>query len=87
MASKPKFARKYAGWTIALGAALGAVLGAIAGNMGVWLVIGVVIGIVIGASYRRKDPACPECEAMHQEHQARNQAWEQTEKSQPQLRS
>ncbi|MGC2449152.1 MAG: hypothetical protein WA477_16000 [Candidatus Sulfotelmatobacter sp.] len=83
MTSKPKFA----GLGIALGAALGAVFGVIAGNMGVWLAIGVAIGLVIGMSSRRKEPGCPECAAMHRVHEARSQSWQQTEKSEPQLRS
>ena len=59
---------KYAGVGIALGAALGAVAGAMAGNMGMWLAIGVAIGLVIGASMRRKQPGCPQCEALHRVH-------------------
>ncbi|HXJ86999.1 MAG TPA: hypothetical protein VMS18_09300 [Candidatus Binatia bacterium] len=62
---------KYAGLGIALGAALGAVAGVLAGNMGIWLSIGVVIGLVIGLSSRRKEPPCPECEAVHRAHQLR----------------
>ena len=60
--------RKYAGWTIALGAALGAVLGAIAGNMGVWLAVGVAIGLALGTTFRPKQPDCPQCTALHQSH-------------------
>ena len=61
--------RKFAGWTIALGAALGAVLGAMAGNMGVWLAVGVAIGLALGASFRPKRPECPQCAALHQSDQ------------------
>ena len=61
--------RKFAGWTIALGAALGAVLGAMAGNMGVWLAVGVAIGLALGASLRPKQPNCPHCEAMQRSHE------------------
>ena len=61
--------RKFAGWTIALGAALGAVLGAMAGNMGVWLAVGVAIGVALGAAFRPKQPECPQCAAMHRSHQ------------------
>jgi len=61
--------RKFAGWTIALGAALGAVLGAMAGNVGVWLAVGVAIGVALGASFRPKQPACPQCAATHRSHE------------------
>ena len=62
--------QKNAGLGIALGAALGAVFGVIAGNMGVWLAVGIAIGVAIGASWKRKGPACPDCEAVHSAHQA-----------------
>jgi hypothetical protein len=61
--------RKFAGWTIALGAALGAVLGAMAGNLGVWLAVGVAIGVALGASFRPKQPECPQCAATHRSHE------------------
>lgn len=67
MESKPK----HAGWGIALGAALGAVFGVVAGHVGVWLAIGVAIGMALGVSMKRKEPACPECAAMHRVHQPR----------------
>ena len=60
--------RKFAGWTIALGATLGAVLGAVAGNMGAWLAVGVAIGLALGAAFRPKQPDCPQCAALHQSH-------------------
>jgi len=82
MTSKPK----YTGLGIALGAALGAVFGILAGHIGVWLAIGIAIGVALGASFRRKEPACPECAAIHSVHEARRQLWQQTEKSAPQLR-
>jgi len=69
MTSKPK----YTGLGLALGAALGAVFGVVAGHMGVWLAIGVAIGMLLGASMRRKEPACPECAAMHRAHEMRRQ--------------
>jgi hypothetical protein len=65
---------KYAGLGIALGAALGAVAGMMAGNMGVWLAIGVAIGLVIGLSSRRKPTECPQCEAMHRQHELGSRA-------------
>ena len=61
MSSKPK----YEGWGIALGVALGAVAGILAGNVGIWLALGVAIGVAIGASFRRREPECPHCAAMH----------------------
>jgi uncharacterized membrane protein YgaE (UPF0421/DUF939 family) len=67
MERKPKFA----GLGIALGAALGAVFGVVAGHMGVWLAVGVAIGMAIGMTVRRREPQCPECEAIHRVHQAR----------------
>lgn len=66
MTSKPKFA----GLGLALGALLGAVFGILAGHVGAWLAIGVAIGMLLGASFRRKEPACPQCAAMHRVHQA-----------------
>ena len=66
MRSKPK----HAGLGIALGAVLGAVFGVVAGNVGVWLVVGVAIGVAIGAAWRRKQPECQQCAAMHQSHAA-----------------
>jgi len=66
MKAKPR----YGGLGIALGAALGAVFGVIAGNVGVWLAVGIAIGVAIGASWKRKGPACPDCEALHQSHEA-----------------
>ena len=65
---------KNAGRGLALGAALGAVAGAMAGNMGVWLAIGVAIGLVIGLSSRRKPTECPQCEAIHREHELGSRA-------------
>ena len=61
--------RKFAGWTIAIGAALGAVLGAMAGNMGVWLAVGVAIGLAMGSAFRTKQPDCPQCAELHQSHE------------------
>lgn len=66
MASKPTSA----GLGIALGAALGAAFGVIAGNIGVWLALGVAIGVAIGASWKRQEPHCPECAALHPSHEA-----------------
>jgi len=59
---------KYAGLGIALGAVLGVVFGLVAGHVGAWLAIGVAIGMLLGASMRRKQPGCPQCEAMHRVH-------------------
>lgn len=67
MTSKPK----YAGLGLALGALLGAVFGILAGHVGAWLAIGVAIGMVLGVSMRKKEPACPECAAMHRVHEMR----------------
>jgi hypothetical protein len=64
---------KHAGLGIALGALLGAVFGVLAGNMGVWLVIGIAIGVLIGASFRSKEPACPQCAQIHRAHELRRQ--------------
>jgi hypothetical protein len=57
---------------IALGAALGAVLGVAAGHLAIWLAIGVAIGIAIGGSIRRNGIDCPECAAVHREHEAKD---------------
>jgi hypothetical protein len=59
---------KLMGLGIALGAALGVVYGVMAGNVGAWLAVGTAIGIAIGVWVRRKEPACPECEAVHKMH-------------------
>jgi uncharacterized membrane protein YgaE (UPF0421/DUF939 family) len=64
MQSKPRFT----GLGIALGAVLGAVFGVLAGHMIVWLALGVAIGMLIGASFRRKEPTCPECAQIHSGH-------------------
>ena len=69
MKNKPN----HAGLGIALGAALGAVLGAIAGNVGVWLAVGVAIGVALGASLRRKQPKCPQCAELYEEHASKAQ--------------
>jgi len=63
---------KHTGLGIALGAALGAVAGVTAGHIGLWLAIGLVLGMVIGASFRRKEPGCPECAEMHRAHAIRS---------------
>jgi predicted lysophospholipase L1 biosynthesis ABC-type transport system permease subunit len=60
---------KHSGWLIALGAALGAVFGILAGHVGFWLIIGIAIGLALGAAFRRKQPVCPECAAIHRLHQ------------------
>ena len=67
MERKPKFT----GLGIALGAALGAVFGVVAGHMGVWLAVGVAIGMAIGMTFRRREPHCPECAAIHRAHEIR----------------
>ena len=67
MTSKPK----YTGLGLVLGAALGTVFGILAGHVGAWLAIGVAIGMVLGASMRKKEPACPECAAIHRVHEMR----------------
>jgi hypothetical protein len=59
---------KYPGLGIALGAALGALAGILAGNVGIWLAVGIAIGVAVGASLRKKEPECPQCEAMHRVH-------------------
>ncbi|MFZ0863656.1 MAG: hypothetical protein ABR881_12260 [Candidatus Sulfotelmatobacter sp.] len=64
---------KLNGLGIALGAALGAVFGVLAGHVGIWLAIGVAIGLVIGASFRRKQPDCPQCAQIHRAHELRRQ--------------
>jgi uncharacterized membrane protein YgaE (UPF0421/DUF939 family) len=61
----------HAGLGIALGAALGTILGVIAGNVGVWLAVGVAIGVAIGATFRRSQPDCPQCAAVHRAHELR----------------
>jgi hypothetical protein len=61
---------KHTGLGLALGAALGAVFGVVAGHVGAWLAIGVAIGVVLGASFRGKQPECPQCAALHHSHQA-----------------
>jgi RsiW-degrading membrane proteinase PrsW (M82 family) len=58
------------GLGIALGAALGAALGVAAGHLAIWLAIGVAIGVAIGGNVRRKGIDCPECAAVHREHEA-----------------
>jgi hypothetical protein len=63
---------KGVGLGIALGAALGAALGVAAGHLAIWLTIGVAIGIAIGGTIRRKGVECPQCAALHREHEARN---------------
>ena len=64
---------KLNGLGIALGAALGAVFGVLAGHVGIWLAIGVAIGLVIGASFRLKQPDCPQCAQIHRAHELRRQ--------------
>ena len=64
---------KLHGLGIALGAALGAVFGVMAGHVGIWLAIGVAIGVLLGASFRRKEPGCPQCAQLHRAHQLRRQ--------------
>jgi hypothetical protein len=56
---------KHAGLGIALGAALGTALGVAAGHIGAWLAIGVAIGMLLGASFRRRQPNCPQCAEIH----------------------
>jgi len=65
MKSKPRLT----GLGIALGAALGTVFGVVVGHTGVWLAVGVAIGVAIGASLRSKEPGCPQCAAMHRDHE------------------
>ena len=60
---------KHTGLGLALGAALGAVFGVIAGHMGVWLAVGLAIGILLGASFRSREPQCPQCAAIHRSHE------------------
>ena len=64
---------KLHGLGIALGAALGAVFGVMAGHVGIWLAIGVVIGVLLGATFRRKEPGCPQCAQLHRVHEMRRQ--------------
>jgi hypothetical protein len=59
---------KSTGWGLALGAALGAALGIAAGHVGAWLAIGVAIGMLLGVTFRRREPACPQCAEMHRAH-------------------
>jgi hypothetical protein len=66
MSVKPKLT----GLGIALGAALGTAVGVMAGHMTIWLALGVAIGVAIGSSMRRKGSECPECMAIHREHEA-----------------
>ena len=61
---------KHTGLALALGAALGIVFGVMAGHVGLWLAIGVAVGMLLGASFRRKEPPCPQCAAMHRMHEA-----------------
>jgi len=60
---------KHTGLGIALGAALGAVAGVLAGHIAIWLGIGIAIGMVLGASFRRTQRECPECAAIHLQHE------------------
>jgi hypothetical protein len=62
----------HAGIGLALGAALGAVLGIAAGHIGAWLAIGVAIGMLLGASFRRRQPTCPECAQIHRIHEMKD---------------
>jgi len=66
--SKPK----YTGLGIALGAGLGTVAGVLVGHIALWLSIGVAIGVAIGASLRGKGSECPQCEAIHRSHEAKD---------------
>ena len=70
MNSKPKLT----GLGIVLGAALGAVFGVVAGHMGIWLAAGIAIGLALGPLFRRREPGCPQCEALHRTHEVRRQA-------------
>jgi hypothetical protein len=67
MASKSN----HAGWGIALGAVLGVIAGFLAGHIAIWLGIGVAIGMVLGTTVRRTERRCPECAAIHRQHQAK----------------
>jgi hypothetical protein len=60
---------RYAGLGIALGAAAGAAAGILAGHVAIWLAIGVAIGMAIGGSFRRKGSDCPQCAAVHRQHE------------------
>ena len=62
---------KYTALGVALGAAAGSAAGVLAGHVAIWLAIGVAIGVAIGASFRKRESNCPECAAVHQEHEAR----------------
>jgi len=63
---------RHTGWALALGVGLGAAAGVIAGHIGVWLAIGVAIGMALGATFKRREPACPECDAIHRTHELHN---------------
>jgi lipoprotein signal peptidase len=65
---------KLTGLGIALGMALGAAFGVFAGHMAVWLAMGIAIGIALGAAFRRKEPECAECAAMHKIHETKRTA-------------
>jgi uncharacterized membrane protein YgaE (UPF0421/DUF939 family) len=65
---------KLTGLGIALGAALGAVFGVLVGHMAVWLAVGIAIGMALGASFRRQEPNCPECAAIHKIHEGKIRA-------------
>jgi uncharacterized membrane protein YgaE (UPF0421/DUF939 family) len=67
MASKSN----HAGLGIALGAALGVVAGVVAGHIAIWLGVGVAIGMVLGATLRGTEGNCPQCAAVHRQHQAK----------------
>lgn len=63
---------KHIGLGLALGAAFGTVFGVMGGHFGVWLAVGVVIGMLLGASFRRTEPGCPQCAAMHRMHETKS---------------
>jgi hypothetical protein len=67
-----KYKSKSTGWGLALGAVLGAAFGIAAGHVGAWLAIGVAIGMLLGATMRRREPACPQCEAVHRMHEMKS---------------
>jgi hypothetical protein len=71
MTSKVTMSKPRMGLGIALGAALGTALGVMAGHVAIWLAVGVVIGFAIGGTLRRAEVDCPQCEAVHSEHQLR----------------
>jgi RsiW-degrading membrane proteinase PrsW (M82 family) len=60
------------GLGIALGAALGAALGVAAGHVAIWLAVGVAIGLAMGGGFRPKEIDCPECAAVHRDHEAKS---------------